>query len=85
MSLAGEDREPVVVAQPTSEVEAAILRAALESAGIPAWVVGGLTSGFRAEAPGRARVLVRRSDEARARAVLAGGASPDHETLDGDE
>lgn len=71
----------MVVAHPGSEVEAAIMRGALEAEGIPAWVVGGLTSGFRAEAPGQAKLLVRAADEARAREVLG---RAEQERLDGD-
>ncbi len=82
MSSRGELSEPVVVAQPASEVEAAILRGALEAEGIPAWVVGGLTSGFRAEAPGRARLMVRASDAERAREILA--RTTEQERLEGD-
>lgn len=75
--------EPVVVAMPASEVQAAILQAALEAEGIPSWVLGGLTSGFRAEAPGRAKLVVRTADADRARAILA--RADDEERLDGDD
>ena len=44
--------------------------AALEDAGISANAQGGLTAGFRAEAPGGVRVMVRRADVERAREVL---------------
>lgn len=63
--------EPVVVAYATSEVQGAILRAALESEGIPAWLIGGLTAGFRAEAPGQAKLVVRAQDAERAKQILA--------------
>jgi hypothetical protein len=82
MSSPQDNREPVLVAQPGSEVEAAILRSVLEAEGIPSWVVGGLTSGFRAEAPGRARLLVRAEDAVRAREVLARDAEGGPEQLD---
>lgn len=75
--------EPVVVATPATEVEAAIMRGALEGEGIQSWIIGALTSGFRAEAPGRARLVVRAADADRARAVLE-GAGGDGERLDGD-
>lgn len=65
--------EPVVVAHASSEVQAAILRSALEAEGIPAWLIGGLTAGFRAEAPGQAKLVVRAQDAERARQVLAEG------------
>jgi hypothetical protein len=75
--------EPVIVALPASEVEAAILKAALEAEGIPSWVLGALTSGFRAEAPGRAKLVVRAADADRARAVLKQPGDAEH--LDGDD
>lgn len=71
MSSPPPSREPVTVAEPNSEVKAAILKGVLEAEGIAAWVVGGLTSGFRAEAPGKARLMVRAQDAARAREILA--------------
>jgi hypothetical protein len=43
----------------------------LESQGIPATVIGGLTAQLRAEAPGLVSVMVRRCDLARAEALLA--------------
>ncbi|MBK7404186.1 MAG: DUF2007 domain-containing protein [Phycisphaerales bacterium] len=85
MSSKHEDAEPVVIAQPASEVEGAILRGALEAAGIPAWVVGGLTAGFRAEAPGRAKLLVRACDAERARRVLEHDVGGDEEHLDDED
>jgi hypothetical protein len=63
--------EPVVIARPATEIEAAIMRGALDAEGIPSWVVGGLTAGFRAEAPGQAKLLVRAADAEQARAILA--------------
>ncbi len=53
-----------------SEAQAALIVAALEDAGINANAQGGLTAGFRAEAPGGVDVFVRRSDLERAREVL---------------
>lgn len=41
-----------------SEAEAMMVASGLNERGIEARVVGGATAGFRAEAPGRARVLV---------------------------
>lgn len=74
---------PVVIAECQSEVHAAILRAALAAEEIPAWIEGALTAGFRAEAPGRCRLLVRADDAAKARAVLE--PDGDREQPDGDE
>ena len=53
-----------------SEVEAAVIVAALEREGIKAVAAGALTSGFRAEAPGEVQVLVKRSDADRAQQTL---------------
>ncbi|HZW10869.1 MAG TPA: DUF2007 domain-containing protein [Phycisphaerales bacterium] len=77
-------RDPVIVAEPASEVQAAILRGVLEAEGIAAWIIGGLTSGFRAEAPGKARLLVRAQDAERAREILGRDARPG-DRPDGDD
>jgi hypothetical protein len=84
VSPSQESAEPVVVARPATEVEGAILRSALEGEGIPAWVVGGMTSGFRAEAPGRARLMVRAVDAARAREILGRAAERPEEPGEGE-
>lgn len=83
MTAHNEPAEPVAIAFPSTEVEASILQAALEAEGIPSWVLGGLTSGFRAEAPGQAKLVVRAADADRARAILA--SAGDEERLDGDD
>ncbi|HYE03699.1 MAG TPA: hypothetical protein VD963_10750 [Phycisphaerales bacterium] len=62
--------DPVPLISARTEVEAASIASALEATGIAAAVEGGMTLGFRAEAPGEARVLVRRADLARARTAL---------------
>ena len=49
----------------------------LESQGIPATVIGGLTAQLRAEAPGLVSVVVRRCDLARAEALLAEDEPPE--------
>lgn len=85
MSHPSEPTDPVIVAQPSTEIEAAILKGQLEGEGIRAWVLGGLTSGFRAEAPGRARVVVRAADADRARAILAGREPADGDLTDGED
>jgi hypothetical protein len=54
-----------------SDVEAAAIVTALAEHGIEAFAVGGYTSGFRAEAPGEVRVLVKHVDADRARQTLA--------------
>jgi len=59
-----------------TEVEATILVARLAEVGIEAWIEGGLAAGFRAEAPGGARVLVHRRDLERAGALLQEAPAP---------
>lgn len=61
----------VVVRSVPSEMLASIVVSHLEGAGIEAWSEGGITSGYRAEAPGYVNVLVRESDVSRAAAALA--------------
>ena len=63
--------EPVNVAHAANEIEAALIVASLADEGIHAEAVGGLTSGFRAEAPGDVTIIVRGEDAERARAFLA--------------
>jgi hypothetical protein len=53
-----------------TEVEATSIASALRDEGIHAEVSGGITGGFRAEAPSSIWVLVRGSDRDRALAVL---------------
>ena len=60
----------VAVTTAASEIEAAIIVTALEEQGFKAQMSGQLTSGFRAEAPGEVRVLVRRGDLQRAEETL---------------
>lgn len=69
--MASDPNEPVVLISMLSEAEAATLIAALDAYGITAQSTGGLTSGFKAEAPGDVRVLVRQSDLERAKTALA--------------
>ena len=63
--------DPVVVAEYASELEAGFAKSRLDEAGIESRTVGGHTAGFRAEAPGRVRLLVHKSDFERARALLS--------------
>jgi len=53
-----------------SEVEAKLLSDALNQEGIHSEVAGFLTGSFRAEAPGRVKVLVREQDLGRAKELL---------------
>lgn len=53
-----------------SEVEATMIADELKREGIQAEAAGLLTAGFRAEAPGRVKVLVHLKDLARAKTLL---------------
>ena len=68
--MTSDPNEPAVLAVVGTEVEATLIVAALNDAGIEARTSGGLTAGFRAEAPGAAKVLVHQDDLARALETL---------------
>jgi hypothetical protein len=61
---------PMVLTTVETEGQAAMIVAALGERGIQARSIGGLTSGFRAEAPGGVKVLVRQIDFDQAQAIL---------------
>ena len=65
-----EEDATVLLAVVPSELEASLIVAALEGDGIVAQASGGMASGFRAEAPGGVRILVRASDRERALEIL---------------
>jgi hypothetical protein len=71
---------PVVLATVSTEVEAAAITTLLSANGIRAFVTGGHTAGFRAEAPGAVQVIVRQQDLDDARRVLE--SSGDQESID---
>jgi len=62
---------PTTLAQYCSEVEAAVILAALSESGIQGTTTGSFTTGFQAEAPGDVAIVVRQSDLPRAIEVLA--------------
>lgn len=66
---ADREENAVLVSMPT-EAEAAMLVQLLESRGIMAKAVGGLTSGFRAETPGQVKILVHQENLSAAREIL---------------
>jgi hypothetical protein len=68
--MASDPSQPVVLSTHTTEFQAATLARALEARGIQARVVGALTTGFRAEAPGVAKVMVLQRDLERAKAAV---------------
>jgi NADPH:quinone reductase-like Zn-dependent oxidoreductase len=65
-----DPNQPMKLTQVRSEERAAVLLTALADRGIEAHMVGGFTSGFRAEAPGGVDVVVRQADLERALAIL---------------
>ncbi len=68
--MADDPLRPIVLTTAGTEGEAAAILAALGGRGIQARSIGALTSGFRAEAPGGVKVLVRQADYEQARAIL---------------
>jgi hypothetical protein len=68
--MTDDPNQPVVLTTVPTDVQAALIVAALRERGIEAQSVGELTSGFRAEAPGDVKILVRQADLARAQAAL---------------
>jgi hypothetical protein len=75
-----------VFASFSDEWEAGLVRDTLLAAGIPATIAGGFTASFRADAPGRVRVLVRERDLAAAaeaiRAAREEAATIDWDSVD---
>jgi hypothetical protein len=74
-----EAHSPEVLISVANEVAASAIVAALEEHGVKAMAVGGFTAGFRAEAPGDVRIVVRRNDLTRAQQVLEAIQSKDLE------
>lgn len=65
-----DPNQPTLLTMVPTEPQAVMIVAGLEDEDIPAWIMGALTSGFRAAAAGQIQVLVRQSDVERAREVL---------------
>ncbi|MBU4273221.1 MAG: DUF2007 domain-containing protein [Planctomycetes bacterium] len=61
------------------EIEAAAIVGYLDQCGIRAFAAGGYTSGFKAEAPGDVKILVKQADLDRARKALA--ENQEHESV----
>ena len=68
--MANSPEHIVAVTSAPNELEAGVIVAALEDAGIKATMSGVYTSGFRAEAPGQVQILVAQSDLARAQEIV---------------
>lgn len=72
----------VLLASVPTEIQASIITASLEEAGIRAMATGGFTAGFIAEAPGWVRVMVAEEDLAKGKELLE---TIDHNAHDGDD
>jgi hypothetical protein len=68
--VAHKEPDTVVLAVVPTELEAELILEALEAEGIHAEQAGQLTAGFRAEAPGGVRILVRTGDASRGLSAL---------------
>lgn len=64
------DKNPETLLSVPNDLEAAMIVSALAAHDVDATTAGEYTSGFRAEAPGDVKILVRRCDLERARRVL---------------
>ena len=60
--MSADPNNPTRLTSCANEIEAAAVIGALQDAGIDAQMVGGFTSGFRAEAPGDVEIVVRECD-----------------------
>lgn len=74
---------PTKLTEVHTDMEAAMIVAALEEHGIEAHLTGEFTSGFKAEAPGNVNILVSETDLTRAQQVLREfGNQEDAETIE---
>lgn len=62
---------PVTLTTVPTDLEARMIASTLNANGVEAQVTGEFTAGFRAEAPGQVRVVVRSEDLVRAKEILA--------------
>ncbi len=70
MSSSSPDNIPETLVSVPNDLEAAMIVSTLAAQGVDATTSGEFTAGFRAEAPGEVKVLVRRSDLQKAQAAL---------------
>lgn len=68
--MSTDPNEPVVLTSVPSEIEATLIADALQEQGFQVVMEGELTSGYRAEAPGEIRLMVRREQFEQARKAL---------------
>jgi len=83
--MAATSDNPVPLTSVPTESEAIMIVGALEAEGMQATTIGGLTSGYRAEAPGMVHVLVHPANLARAREILAEIEAAKSDETDADE
>lgn len=62
--------EPVTIGQYPTEIQATFAANMLREAGIRCELLGGASSGFKAESPGYVRIMVSGADAERARQML---------------
>ncbi|MEQ8843419.1 MAG: DUF2007 domain-containing protein [Phycisphaerales bacterium] len=65
-----EHPEPVILGQYPTEIQATFAANMLREAGIRCELLGGASSGFKAESPGYVRILVSQADAQRARQLI---------------
>lgn len=68
--MSDDPNRTVVLTTAANEAEGLMIVAALEAHGVRAQVTGALTSGFRAEAPGDVKVIVRQGDLEQAKSAM---------------
>lgn len=66
-----DPERPETLLSVANEIEATVIVDYLDQCGIRAFAAGGYTAGFRAEAPGDVKILVKQADLDRARRALA--------------
>ena len=69
--MADQSSSPCLLLSVVTEAEAVSIVTALAEYGIEALTAGGVTAGFKAEAPGSVQILVRSADLEKAQQALA--------------
>ena len=69
--MADQSSSPCLLLSVVTEAEAVSIATALAEYGIEALTAGGVTAGFKAEAPGSVQILVRSADLEKAQQALA--------------
>ena len=68
--MTSESSDLEILVMVSNEVEAAVIVGALQEKGVHAVATGGYISGFKAEAPGDVKILVRHNEADEARRML---------------